>query len=244
MDELSILIVEDDHAFALEVEMQLDQLGYTSVRTVASAAEAEAAIKDKSPDLLLLDILLEGERNGVELAQSIRHLDIPFIFMTAVTETAVFQQARRLNPFVYLVKPFDQLTLQSTIETTVRLLAERRRQGNSWSSGMILKDRIYVKKNNRLERILIDDILWIRADGNYCFVQVGEKRFVIKISLRKLLAALPGHLFAQIQKSFAVHLSRVESIDLNTNSVMIEGHPLPMGRSYREDIIGRINLIK
>ena len=243
MDKLSILIVEDDRSFALEVEMQLDQLGYTDIRRVASAEEARAVIREQKPDLLLLDILLPGDQNGLELAKSIRTLEIPIIFMTAVTETAVFEQARQLRPFTYLVKPFDRLTLQSNIETAVRLMSSAQGQA-SFAGGLILRDRIYVKKNNRLERILINDILWIRADGNYCFVQVGEKRFVIKISLRKLLAVLPPHLFTQIQKSFAVHLARVEAIDLNTNNVIVEGHPLPMGRSYRDDIIGRINLIK
>ena len=246
MDDLQILLVEDNAGFALEVEMQLDALGYQQVYTVGDAAQARLAIEQRPPDLLLIDIRLPGESSGLDLAESIQDYGLPIIFMTAHTDPAAFERARELQPFVYLVKPFDKLTLASSIEGAVRTAAAKATDDAvpEWADSMVLKDRIYVKKNNRLERILIDEILWIRADGNYCFVQVGEKRFVIKISLRKLLSTLPPPLFAQIQKSFAVQLHHVESIDLNTNSVYINGHALPMGRSYRDELIGRINLIK
>ena len=245
MDGISILIVEDDVSFALEIEMQLGELGYADVRTAKSADLADRAIDQRRPDLLLVDILLGEGRSGIELARAYESQQLPVIYMTAVTDTDVFREAQHTQPFVYLVKPFDRLTLASSIETAVRTQhTNREPPADGWTDDLVLRDRIYVKKNNRLERILINDILWIRADGNYCFVQVGDKRFVIKISLRKLLATLPPQFFTQVQKSFAVHLGKVESIDLNTNSLLIAGHTLPMGRSYREDIIGRINLIK
>ena len=240
MDELSILLIEDNRSFAQEVESQLTVLGYRNLRSVATLADAEAAIRAYRPDLLLVNVALaanDGSWSAGELRSPPR---IPILYLTHSPN----ESASNTSAPLYLAEPLRGATLQRSIDTALRQLTPTDTNIETGGSGALLRDRIYVKKNNRLERILISDILWVRADGNYCFVQVGEKRFVIKISLRKLLAVLPDHLFTQIQKSFAVHLARVEAIDLNTNNVIIEGHSLPMGRSYRDEIISRINLIK
>ncbi|NET55118.1 MAG: diguanylate cyclase [Symploca sp. SIO2E6] len=118
---IKILIVEDESVVAWDIQETLEQLGYKVVANVTSGAEAiqiPAAIK---PDLVLMDIRLEDEMDGITAAGQIRdRFDIPIIYLTAHTDEYTWQRAISTNPYGYLVKPFQERELQTTIEIALR----------------------------------------------------------------------------------------------------------------------------
>jgi PAS domain S-box-containing protein len=113
----SILIVEDERIVARDLQAILQQLGYAAPAIAATGADAIAKAMALRPDLILMDIRLQGAMDGIEAATAIlTQLTIPVIYLTAFTDGATRQRARQTAPYGYLVKPFDERTVQTTIE--------------------------------------------------------------------------------------------------------------------------------
>jgi len=125
-----ILVVEDDPNVATVLESRLESFGYRICGVVQRGSEAIAAVFRHHPDLVLMDILLEGEMNGIEAAHEIAdRSDVPVIFLSCLGEEEVIDSAIRTNPYGYLVKPYDNNELRSAIEIAlVRHLAARERE--------------------------------------------------------------------------------------------------------------------
>ena len=102
----------------------------------------------------------------------------------------------------------------------------------------------FIKQNNILKKIPIEEVLWIKAEGNYSMVHVGNKRFVLKISLKKVLEQLPSDVFQQIHRAYIVSINRIEDIDVSNNELTVGQEKLPIGRSYRDGLLSSINIVK
>ncbi len=118
--ETRVLIVEDDAIINRHLQTCLLKVGYQVVGTASSGSEAIKLAHLVSPDLVLMDISLHGDIDGIEAAELIRAWnDIPVIFLTAFADEQSLQRAKATNPFGYILKPFDQRSLYSTIEMAV-----------------------------------------------------------------------------------------------------------------------------
>jgi len=108
-----ILIVEDERLIAHDLQRRLTQLGYTVVGNVASGAQAITAAYQLQPDLVLMDIRLQGEMDGIEAALRI-HTDrpIPIVYLTAYVDESTIQRAQATSPLGFLRKPFHVRDLQ------------------------------------------------------------------------------------------------------------------------------------
>jgi PAS domain S-box-containing protein len=112
-----ILVVEDESIVALDIQNRLMGLGYTISASAASGAEAIRKAANRRPDLVLMDIKLRGEMDGVEAAERIRaRFDIPVVYLTAYADGATLQRAKLSEPFGYVLKPFEERELHTAIE--------------------------------------------------------------------------------------------------------------------------------
>jgi len=120
VEKPSILIVEDEEIVALDIQTELETLGYDVVGCVRSAEEAIVEAEHRKPDLALMDIQLEGLVDGIEAAREIRcRFDIPIVFLTAYSDEELLSRAEQVQPHGYLVKPFDRRDLKSTLQMAV-----------------------------------------------------------------------------------------------------------------------------
>ena len=131
MSKAKIMIVEDEWTVAEEIKMVLQSFEYTVTSMSSSGEKAvENAEKDK-PDLVLMDIVLEGEMDGIQAANEIRsRFNIPVIFLTAYTDEKILERASITEPFGYIVKPFLNEDLKIAIEIAMykyRVEKERKR---------------------------------------------------------------------------------------------------------------------
>jgi diguanylate cyclase (GGDEF)-like protein/PAS domain S-box-containing protein len=119
-----ILVVEDERIVALNLQQRLTKLGYDVPAIVASGEQALEQVESLRPDLVLMDINIEGRMDGIETARNIpSELDIPVVYLTAYSEDATLERARDTKPYGYLVKPFSERALHATIQ----MVLERRR---------------------------------------------------------------------------------------------------------------------
>lgn len=115
-----ILIVEDEALLVRQLSYTLRSLGYEVAGAFAAGEEAVQAVDDFHPDLILMDIMLQGNIDGIEAAERIRRrFDIPVIFITGYSETDVLERAKKAEPYGYLSKPVSETDLRSTIETVL-----------------------------------------------------------------------------------------------------------------------------
>jgi CheY-like chemotaxis protein len=125
MTETNVLIVEDDGIVAKDLQERLKELGYDVVAIAYSSEDALKKVYEKKPHLVLMDIRLRGEPDGIETARRLREkLRIPIIYITAYADDETVQRAMSTKPYGYLLKPFDQAELELSLKkaTLIRQL--------------------------------------------------------------------------------------------------------------------------
>jgi DNA-binding response OmpR family regulator len=125
-----ILIVEDEELVARLIRMSLVKYGYDVPPFASTSEQALRAVHENKPDLVLMDIGLPGEMDGIELAREVRFgAEVPVIFLSGRTDGATIERAKAAEPLGYLFKPFDPRNLQTTIDTSLhQFRAAQRRQ--------------------------------------------------------------------------------------------------------------------
>ena len=117
MANARIVVVEDEGIVALDIQSKLEAMGYEVPAVAASASEALAKVEDLNPDLVLMDIQLEGDVDGVQAAEQItRQLRIPVVYLTAYSDETTVERAKSTHPLGYLLKPFEERELYATVE--------------------------------------------------------------------------------------------------------------------------------
>ena len=112
-----ILVVEDETIVSLDLQNSLKILGYKVVGAASNGPDAIAKAESARPDLVLMDIILKGDMDGVQTAEAIHaRLNVPVIFLTACADEATLQRAKVTEPFGYMIKPFEERELHSHIE--------------------------------------------------------------------------------------------------------------------------------
>jgi len=117
MGKTKVLVVENEPLIAMDVKMSLEKLGYEVTALVGTYQEALSKAHEMKPDLALMDINLDGSKDGIQAAKALKaHYNIPVIFLTSLTELDTIHRAKESDPFGYLIKPFKHDDLQSSIE--------------------------------------------------------------------------------------------------------------------------------
>ncbi len=135
-----ILVVEDEGILAIELTEKLEKLGYSVIAVASFGEEAiELAYKHK-PDLILMDIVLKGEIDGIEAARKIQStLNIPIIYLTAYASDDIVKRAKLTEPFGYLVKPYSDRDLEISVEMALHKHAmDKLRESNYWLETVLM----------------------------------------------------------------------------------------------------------
>jgi DNA-binding LytR/AlgR family response regulator len=247
MKDLQILLVEDDRSAALDVEMLLDEMGIILAAIMNNAEDALDFIYHEQPDLIIMDIGLKGEKTGLEVAKEISHLRIPIIFTTSYSDQKIFEDSKSAYSFGYLIKPFNKISLQSALEQAFKVLFSEGaldEPNPELHEGTVLQGTVLVRHVNILYPVRFSEILYIQGEGNYCSIFTIGRKYLLKISLRKLLESLPAHEFSPVHKSFIVRLDKVESIDVGSGKLMVGKEELPLGRNFKATFLERFSVLK
>jgi len=135
MARANILVVEDESIVAMDIQERLRGLGYAVSAVASSGEEAIQKAAETHPDLVLMDIMLKGDMDGVEAAEQIRaRFDIPVIYLTAYADENTLQRAMITEPFGYIIKPFEERELHTTIEMALykHKMERKLRESEQW----------------------------------------------------------------------------------------------------------------
>ncbi len=122
MENMKILVVEDENIVVLDIKNKLKTMGFNVLPVISSGEEAIEMAHEHEPDLILMDIMLDGKIDGIEAAQEIvKTLKIPVIYLTANTNERILERTRQIGSCSYIIKPFYEKELENTINTLLKL---------------------------------------------------------------------------------------------------------------------------
>jgi len=132
MESYKVMIVEDDAVTSMNLKMALENQGYEVTAMVDTGIQAPNKIKVYEPDIILVDISLQDDADGIELAKYIKEKhDLPFIYLTAHSDADIIDEAKQTEPYGYIVKPFDPESLHATIQMAMyKYRVEKEREKN------------------------------------------------------------------------------------------------------------------
>ena len=240
MSQVKILVVEDEILIADNICDTLTSLGYFTYEPALNYTEAISILENEKPDIAILDINLSGVKSGINLANIINdHHNIPFIFLTSNADKETVSLAKKVKPQAYLVKPFTQEELYSTIEIVLSNFIKNIDIKTS-DSKALLNNSLFIKENGTFIKVKLEDILYIKSDHVYVeIILTNEKKHVIRTSLNEILSKLPQN-FIRIHRGYIINCTYLNQI--HSNKLLIRDEELPIGKKYKEDIFQKINL--
>lgn len=242
----TILIIEDEMIIAANISLQLTNLGYKVTGILSKAEEVIPHLLDHIPDIILMDINLKGNSDGIELAQLIqKEYKIPIIYLTANSDEVHFERAKATNPYAFISKPFKKLDLQHAIELTlIRIQEEQLREkhlGLTSEEPYILSDCIFVRSHDKMVKVCINNILYIEAERNYCKIHCKDKEHLLVTTLKYLEEKLTSNDLMRIHRSFIVNLHHIDEIA--TNHVVIGKKAIPLSTELKKELLLHIQKI-
>ena len=238
MNNLHILILEDEPDYALLIQKVLQKAGYR-VSHADNLKDALGLYHSTRPDLVIVDIFLNGEKDGIVFANKINANEAtrcPFIFLTSSLDRTVFNEAKLTVPYSFLLKPFNPLELTYAID-----LAMEKFSGETGLLGqgkaITGKSCFFVKKNDSMIKIEPEDLDYITVEGRYCELWMGGEKFLIQSSLKDMMEQLAIATFIRIHRNHLVNFDRIKSISAaNSNVILKDGTELQLSRRYMEEI--------
>lgn len=201
--------------------------------TFTKASEALQFLSEVEVDILFLDIQMP-EINGIEFSQSLRNKP-KIIFTTAYDKYAV--EGFNLEAVDYLLKPFSYDRFVKALNKAIKLITlERTADQTNYNQDQ--EDFIVIKSDYKLHKIKYADIDYIEGLKAYVSFFVNGKRFITLESLKRLEELLPDDQFMRIHKSYIIPFTKVKSLD--GNMLVIEDKKLPIGKSYKEIVLGKV----
>jgi len=245
MTKPKILISEDEVIIAEDLAACLEDLGYQTC-AIDSGENTLSKIRDIKPDLVLLDINIKGKADGIELGSRIREeFNIPFIYLTAYTDKATIDRAKKTEPDGFLVKPFDEKSLRSTIEIALYKHDHNGKSGSkepaAASDQEVALDYIFVKVKHRIIKVMYSDILWVEAYDNYSFIVTADQKYLVSSTLKDMEQKLPSQNFVRVHRSYIANLDKIEALE--ENSVVFSKSDIPIGKSYKKILMSRFNIL-
>ena len=231
-----ILIIEDEFLIALNLQEILTKEGFEVVGIASSYKGSIALCKSKSPDITLVDINIDGDRNGIETAAFLKDaFGVAVIFLTAYTSDEFFEAAKQIKPEAYLTKPFDA---QDVIRT-VKLCAEKI---TTPDNGVLQNNQTHLILNtgDGWQKVQIEDIVYIGSDNNYCTFHLCEGADVlVHKSLKHFEEELARRHFYRCHQSYLINMKFLQKIEKKDGlqAVLKGDFIVPVSRNRRPELM-------
>lgn len=222
---LNIYIVEDEPLITATVETALKKQGFKVLGDSDEYDEALLQIDKLRPDLVLLDIQLEGVKDGVDLALQLDDRKIPYLYLTSQTDPQTIKRVKETYPLGYIVKPFTEAGLRSNIEL-------------AWHNFSLTdEDFILLKSKGRTHKINQSSITYLKAFDNYCYVNTTTQQYLVPHTLKHTSQKLNTKNFIQTHRSYWVNLKKISSIA--HNSVIINDTSIPLSNTKKDVVLAK-----
>jgi len=239
MDNINVLIIEDTPAESDALVKVLTENNYNIVGVARTYQDALTMFYQQTIDIVVIDVFLDGKPDGITFAETINIVPNgvkPFVFLTSSKDRQIFERAKLTKPFSFLMKPFNELEILYALEMAVEKFYEQTNVFHSEDQNTVISnDTLFIKKNKSLKKVKIEDIVYIEVEDRYCNIITEVEKFVILISLTKIIQLLDPTKFSQTHRNYIVNLSKIEEIIVNDNLVILKGnHKVTLSDKYKD----------
>ncbi len=232
---MNCIIVDDNKLARAAMTHLISQVDFLELKQECeNPVDAFNYLQKEQVDLLFLDVEMP-EMTGLELVKNLEKRPI-IILITAKKEYAV--EAFELNVADYIVKPVTLSRFMSAVARAKELFDMK---GEKVEVAEKEVDYIFVRNKSVLNKININDILYIQALGDYVNIFTTDKRFTVHITLSGMEQKLPSEKFYRTHRSYIIGLNHISSIEEGT--AFIAKHPIPIGEQYKQPLLKKINFI-
>jgi DNA-binding LytR/AlgR family response regulator len=245
-EKVSILIVEDESIVALDLSEGLLRGGYAIAGIADNAQAAKAMFEKEEVDVVLMDINLKGTKDGIDTVMELMAIkQTPVIYLTAYTDAATVERVKKTYPAAFLTKPYNINNVQIAIQLALNNLVARKMdpggtgteagespEGTDRETIFQWNDSLFVKTNYRFVKILLSSLLYISAENNYIHVVTSERKYVLRLSLNKVMEKIRSDRLIRIHRSHLVNIDAIQSF--TEQEVTVGKQVLPVGRQYKE----------
>lgn len=249
MEQIQVLIVEDNQEQSEHLSQMLENHGFYIAGIATNFQEAVEMFHHKDFDIIIIDIFLNGRPEGISFAQFVdvhpeKHK--PFIFLTSATSRDIFNRAKLTKPFAYLIKPYNELELIYAIENAIeKFYAQEDSFTAEEENAVISHEHLFIKKGKSLKKVRTNEIIFIEVEEKYCNILTEKEKFVILISLVKILELLDAAKFYRTHRNFIINILKIEEIIPKDNLVILEGnHKATLSGKYKDEIINQFRTLK
>lgn len=252
MAKTNVLVVEDESIVSKDIQHSLKKLGYNVVGASATGEKAIELARSENPDIVLMDIMLKGEMNGIETAEVIRReMKIPVVFLTAYADESTLSKAKITEPYGYIIKPFKEIDLHTSIEMAIYKHSKEQeivKERDFLYSIVDNKesqqtDFIFVKSNSRLVKLKNNEIFYIEALKDYVVIHTEDARYTIHSTMKDIEAKMGKEEFIRVHRSYIVRLDKIASIEYPNLVLEKDKKVIPIGGSYRDDLNQKIRMV-
>jgi len=238
MKSLNIHIIEDEPLIAETIKTVLENEGHSITGISLRGKDAIFDIENLKPDLVLVDIMIKGDMDGIEIVAHLKKkLEIPFIYLTSLSDEKTLERVKATNPSGFIVKPFNEHTLTANIE-----LAYHKHQNIQSDIAVNTKsDDFFIKNKGELVKVKQSNILYFEAYDNYCNLYTSEKKHLLSHTMKKVEEKLPASIFLKVHRSYIINFSKIDSI--HDGYIFIEGHKIPYSKSHKDQLMQKLNLL-
>lgn len=221
MEKFKFLIVEDEVLIAEDLKDNLLSFGIKKIEMAHDNSDAMQAIRAFDPDVVLLDIRMEKEMDGIEIAEYIlKNYRKPFIYITAHSDVEMIRQIVKTKPVAYITKPVRKSDLFAAISLAIEQI-----KGLQVGS-------LKIKDGYSTVLIPAESIQYIESEGNYINILCDEKKYVSRQSLDSIIAELNLSQFFRIHRSYLINTSKV--LKFSKKEVHIGKVVLPLSRNLAD----------
>jgi two-component system response regulator LytT len=243
MHQAKIGIVEDDLIVATYIKNILEELNYIVPEPSKNYKDAITMLETEKPDLVILDIQLDGDKDGVNVAEYIRqNIDIPFVFHTGNSDVATVERVKKVKPNAFLTKPFQKTDLIISVEHALSNYSKQSaaRPANP-GDNYLIKDSFFIKDAQYFHKIKFDEVLYLESEGAYVTLYTEKKKYLVRGSIAQYLEKMGSNKFFRVHRSYAVNLDKVEII--NTSFLTIKEEKIPVSKNFRDDLLALMNIV-
>lgn len=248
---VKVLIVENELLIAADMKSRLVSAGFEVIGEAASAEEALLLFQTSTPDVVLMDIDLDGSVDGIETARKMRAMsDVAIIFLTDIDNKKIISRAAQVGPAAYLVKPFNERQIVASIHQalhnlSINKMAKPDTEPLTQEDQYVVKDALFIRiENGHFRKLPLADILFMEADGAYTHIMlVNKEKITFSKSLNQVHDKISQPNFVRMSRSHVVNMQRVNEIKGNLLHVE-EGHELQIGEKFKDEVMSGFRLLK
>lgn len=252
MTKTKLLILEDDILQSAALADMLSDFGYEVVGTAVSGEQALQIFKEKMPDIVLLDIVVEGNMDGIEVGKVMRQIrPTPLIYLTAYAEK--FEGAKTTYPAAFFTKPYNERDLLNAIDLAVWIFIEQYKNGDekpaeipSFSNIYFSTDCLWLKTKNSgpFERLPVSEILFIKSANIYVdiYAQTKPSPYTLTLGISEFAGYSSYPELAQTHRCYIANVDHVTRFT-PTKATVAGIHEIPVSKTYldsfRAALLGR-----